>query len=79
MAVDLCRQKKEGKATLSREVAGILERLGSSADQWQALLKKLSQGQLLGRFFATRRARLRAVAAGLGQRRVPNVGGCPAS
>jgi hypothetical protein len=73
------RLYREGKAALSREVAGILERLGSCADQWQARLKKLSQGQLLGQFFATRRARLRAVAAGLGLRRVPNLGGCPAS
>ena len=47
---------REGKATLSREVAEILDRLGSSVDHWQARLEKLRQGTLLGRFFATSRA-----------------------
>jgi hypothetical protein len=57
---------REGKATLSQSVAAILERLGSSADQWHARLKTLSQGSLLGRFFASTRQRLRDVAARLG-------------
>jgi hypothetical protein len=60
-------------------VAEILERLGSSAELWQARLDKLRRGNLLGRFFATSRARLQAVAERLGLLRVPNVGGCPAS
>ena len=70
---------REGKATLSREVAEILDRLGTSADQWQAWLEKLRQGRLLGRFFATTRQRLREVAERLGVSRVPNLGGSPAS
>ena len=70
---------REGKAALSREVAEILDRLGSSADHWQARLEKLRQGRLLGRFFATSRERLREVAEQLGLRRVPNLGGCPAT
>jgi hypothetical protein len=69
---------REGKATLSRAVAEILDRLGSSADQWHARLATLSKGSLLGRFFATTRARLRDVAQRLGLKRVPNLGGCPA-
>jgi hypothetical protein len=73
------RLYREGKATLSRAVAEILDRLGSSADHWQARLKKLSQRNLVGRFFATSRQRLRDVAARLGLRRVPNIGGCPSS
>ena len=44
---------RAGKAAVSREVAEILDRLGSSADQWQARLEKLRQGRLLGRFFAS--------------------------
>jgi hypothetical protein len=68
----------DGKATLSRAVAQILNRLGSSADHWHARLEKLRHGNLLGRFFATSRQRLRAVAERLGLRRVPNLGGCPA-
>ena len=77
---DTARLYREAKATLSREVAEILDRLGSSGDQWQARLKKkLNQGTLLGRFFATSRQRLREVAQRLGLRRVPNLGGCPAN
>jgi hypothetical protein len=73
------RLYREGKASLSRSVAEILDRLGSSVDHWQARLEKLRQGHLLGRFFATSRQRLRAVAERLGLKRVPNLGGCPAS
>ena len=73
------RLYREGKATLSRAVAEILDRLGSSADQWDARLKTLSQGSLVGRFFATTRQRLRDVAQRLGLKRVPNLGGCPTS
>ncbi len=73
------RLYREGKATLSRAVAEILDRLGSSADQWHARMKTLSQGSLLGRFFATTRQRLRDVAQRLGLKRVPNLGGCPTS
>ncbi len=50
---------REGKATISREVADILQRLGASAETWQARLEKLSKGRLLGRFFAASRERLR--------------------
>jgi REP element-mobilizing transposase RayT len=73
------RLYREGKAKLSQEVTAILDRLGSSGDQWDARLKTLSQGHLVGRFFATSRQRLREVAERLGLLRVPNVGGCPAS
>ena len=58
-------------------MAEILDRLGSTADQWHSRLEKLRQGRFLGRFFATSRARLREVAEKLGMRRVPNVAGCP--
>jgi hypothetical protein len=73
------RLYREGKVTLSRDVAEILDRLGSTVDHWHARLEKLRQGQFLGRFFATTRQRLRAVAERLGLKRVPNLGGCPAS
>jgi hypothetical protein len=69
---------RDGKATLSRAVAEILNRLGSTGDHWHARLEKLRQGNLVGRFLATSRQRLRAVAERLGLRRVPNLGGCPA-
>jgi hypothetical protein len=73
------RLYRAGKASLSREAAAILDRLGSSAENWHARLEKLRQGRLLGRFFATSRARLREVAERLCVKRVPNLGGCPAS
>jgi hypothetical protein len=70
---------REGKATISREMAEIFERLGSSAETWQMRMDKLRTGRLLGRFFAASRERLREVSARLGLRRVPNLGGCPVS
>jgi hypothetical protein len=68
---------RDGEAAVSREVAGILERLGTTAQTWQARLEKLSKGRFFGRFFAASRQRLREVADGLGLRRLPNLGGCP--
>jgi hypothetical protein len=69
---------REGKAAISREVAEVLERIGTTAETWQARLKKLREGRLLGRFFAASRERLREVAARLSLRHLPNLGGCPA-
>jgi hypothetical protein len=60
-------------------VAEVLDRLVSSAETWQARLQKLSKGRELGRFFAASRQRLQEVAERLGLRRVPNLGGCPAT
>jgi REP element-mobilizing transposase RayT len=68
---------RQGKATISRELAGILARLGSSAESWWARLEKLSRGRLLGRFFAASRDRLRQVAIRLGVHHLANLGGCP--
>ena len=73
------RLYRAGKAAVSREVAAILDRLGSTAEEWQERLEKLRQGRFLGRYFATTRDRLREVAQRLGVKRVPNLGGCPAS
>jgi hypothetical protein len=70
---------RDGKAAISRQLAEIFDRLGSSAERWQARLEKLTKGRLFGRFFAASRQRLREVAERLGLRRVPNLGGCPAS
>jgi len=56
-----------GGPTISAQA---FDRLGTTADTWQARLQKLSKGRLLGRFFAASR---------LGLRRVPNLSGCPAT
>jgi hypothetical protein len=51
------------------------ERLGCAARSWQNGMEKLRDGRLLGRFFATTRAKLRENAGRLGMRRpVNNVG-----
>jgi hypothetical protein len=69
---------RDSKAVISAELTGILNRLRTSAEDWQARLEKLRGGRLLGRFFAASRARLREVAAGLGVHHLANLGGCPA-
>jgi REP element-mobilizing transposase RayT len=67
---------REGKAVISAELTGILGRLGSNAERWWSRIEKLSEGRLLGRFFAASRARLREVARGLGVHHLANLGGC---
>jgi hypothetical protein len=37
---------RRGKAALSREIAEILDRLGTAADNWQARLEALRRGRL---------------------------------
>jgi hypothetical protein len=69
---------REGKATISRQVAEVLDRLGTSAESSQVRLEKLSKGHLFGRFFAASRKKLREVAEQLELRRVDNLSGCPA-
>ncbi len=69
---------RDGKALISSELAGVFERLGSDAENWQARLHKLTAGRLLGRFFAASRARLREVALRLGVHHLANLGGCVA-
>ena len=61
---------------VSRDVAEVLERIGTTAETWQARLEKLSEGRLLGRFLAASRQRLREVAQRLGLRRAVNLGRC---
>ena len=68
---------RSGKAVISGELAGVFERLDSNAENWQARLRKLAAGRLLGRFFAASRQRLRDTPEQFGLRRLPNFGGCP--
>jgi hypothetical protein len=69
---------REGKAVISAELAGILDRLGSRAESWRARMEKLRNGRLFGRFFAASRVRLQEVADRLNVGRVGNLAGCPA-
>jgi hypothetical protein len=73
------RLVREGKAVASQEVASIWDRLGTSADVWQATLEKLlSRPRELGVAFAFRRERLREAAARRGCHHIANLNGCPA-
>ena len=72
----LCR---EGKARVSREVASILERLGSSAEVWGPRIQKLfGTTRLLGSYFSTDRARLRHLARQRGVHHLDNLVSAPA-
>ena len=68
---------RQGKASISAELAGIFDRLGCSAQSWQIQFEKLRGARLLGRFFATNRAKLRQIAEHLGVSRLVNLRGCP--
>ena len=68
---------REGKSVISAELTGILNRLGTTAETWQARLEKLKSGRLLGRFFAASRERHREAATCLRVHRLANLAGCP--
>jgi hypothetical protein len=69
---------REGNAVISRDMAAIFDRLGTTAESWWSRLAKLSQGRLFGRVLAATCDRLREVANRLGVRRLVNLGRCPA-
>jgi hypothetical protein len=67
---------REGKAMISNEVAAIFDRIGTTAETWQARMKKLSGGRLFGRFLAASRQRLGEITQRLGLRRAVNLASC---
>jgi hypothetical protein len=68
---------RQGKASISTELAGIFDRLNWSAQSWQKRLERLCGDRLLGRFFAASRVTLRELAERLGVLHVVNLTGCP--
>ena len=68
---------RQGKASISEELAGIFERLGFSAQRWQRGMEKLRGDRLVGRFFAASRAKLKEIAHRIGVRHLVNLAGCP--
>jgi hypothetical protein len=68
---------RSGKAAISATVAGIFDRLGSRAENWQTQMEKLRKGRLFGRFFAASRDKLQEVAEHLDLPYVRNLAGCP--
>ncbi len=69
---------REGKAAISAELAGILDRIGSTAESWQVRMEKLKHGRSFGRFFAASRDKLRDLATCLNVRHLVNLVGCAA-
>jgi hypothetical protein len=66
----LCRT---GKARISHELSGIFERLGTSAEFWEARIKALfAKSRLMGSYFSVDRARLRELARRKGVHHLDN-------
>ena len=72
------RLLREGKASISRELSALFDRLGSGSETWQTRLMKLREGRLLGRFLASTRERLLETATQSGVRHMDNLASCPA-
>ena len=67
------RVVRNGKARVSAEVAGILERLNTSAEFWSDPIRALFDKQrILGSYFSTTRERLRTLAAERGVHHLDN-------
>ena len=65
---------RNGKARVSREVAGILDRLGTSPELWSHRLKNLfARSRLLGTYFTTDPTRLRELAERRGVHHLNNL------
>jgi len=66
-----------GKARVSPEVDGLLDRLGSSPDLWADRLKRLAGVErLFGTVFATRRSDIDRFAETRGVKKLSNLSGC---
>jgi hypothetical protein len=68
---------REGKASISAELAGVFVRLGNSARSWQIQIKRLRGDRLVSRFFAASRAKLQEIGERLGVRHLVNLRGRP--
>jgi len=71
------RLVRNGKARITSDVAGILDRLGSSAGQWQERLEKLTESErIFGVVFAANAASISRFADSRGVRKLSNLNGC---
>jgi hypothetical protein len=79
ISVYICagRLIRQEKASISAELAGIFERLNCSTLSWHKRMERLGGDRLLGRFFASTRAKLREIGERLGVRHLVNLSGCP--
>ena len=73
------RMLRPGKAQVGPEAVALLERIGTSAETWQATLQQLfSRERLLGVAFSFSRSRLHEAAQHRGCHHLANLNGCPA-
>jgi hypothetical protein len=68
---------RPGKPTISAELTGIFDRLGTNGRSWQVKMRKLRTSRLLGRIFAASQAILQEIAERLNVRYVVNLIRCP--
>lgn len=68
------RMVREGKASISTELADIFERIGTTADFWEHRFKKMTGSRWFGSFIASSRERLRETATRLGYHHLANAG-----
>jgi hypothetical protein len=74
-----CRLVRKGKARLSTEVAALLDRIGTSAEIWDANMKRMfERTKQLGVAFSFSREKLKAAAAKRGLHHMANLNGCRA-
>ena len=71
------RLLRDGKASVNSELASILDRIGSSAEAWQARVARLRGGRLLGRFIAGSREAMQRAAERLGVSHLANLKASP--
>lgn len=71
---------RHGKTRVPKDVAAILQRLGSSSDMWQHRVEKLRDRSRISRWrsvFATKREDINRLAETRGVRKLSNLNGCP--
>ena len=68
---------RRGKARVPKEIAGILDRLGSNAGHWQERMEKLAGvDRIYGVVFATRAVEISRFAESRGVKKLSNLNGC---
>ncbi|MEY4566564.1 MAG: hypothetical protein RLY14_1534 [Planctomycetota bacterium] len=70
------RKLRDGKASMSPEVAQVMERLKISEQLWLEQQRSLASGTFRGNYFATSREKLREIAERRGKRHLVNCNGC---
>ena len=68
------RRFRKGKASISKEIADVFDRLQVSSEEWMKRMNRMVGGKFIGSFAASSRERLREVAATMGVQRLANFG-----